>query len=143
MVTRNLVMEWINASVDVDYFRNLDNCIKDAEEAAQDMDGGPKDATNFSELHGRLEACRSKLPPLYSKNVCKFFIETLDGLGQAGFNQILSSDPKRENGACLMLEYRKPFCSMEKATTKRLQMPSRRLSAICMMDSYRLRIGEI
>ena len=83
---------------------NLDMCIKDVIKAALDNDLGPEDPTNYSQLRGRLEACRNKLPPLYRETFFKPFIQELNGLGESGFTEILLTDPRRERAARLMLD---------------------------------------
>ncbi|OPY74173.1 MAG: hypothetical protein A4E62_00030 [Syntrophorhabdus sp. PtaU1.Bin002] len=83
---------------------NLRKCIDDAKKAAMDGDTGPKDPTDYSQLRGRLEACREKLPPLYREAVFKPYAATLDELGQSGFTKILLRDPERESDAGLMLD---------------------------------------
>jgi hypothetical protein len=83
---------------------NLGNCIKDIKKAALDNDPGPKDPTNYSQLRGRLESSREKLPPLYRKNVFEPFTRELGNLGQEGFSQILLDDPRREMAAGLMMD---------------------------------------
>lgn len=88
----------------ITYFRNLDSCILDALQAAQDKNMGPSEPTDFSILQKRLEACQSKHPPLYRENVIKPYVSTLNMLGEAGFSQVLSRDPSREGEACLMLD---------------------------------------
>ncbi len=89
---------------EITYFRNLDSCILDALQAAQDKNMGPSEPTDFSILQKRLGACQSKHPPLYRENVIKPYVSTLNMLGEAGFSQVLSRDPSREGEACLMLD---------------------------------------
>ncbi|MFA6371184.1 MAG: hypothetical protein WCW68_01020 [Methanothrix sp.] len=89
---------------EITYFRNLDSCILDALQAAQDKNVGPSEPTNFSILQKRLEACQLRHPPLYRENVIKPYVSTLNMLGEAGFSQVLSRDPSREGEACLMLD---------------------------------------
>jgi hypothetical protein len=89
---------------EITYFRNLDSCILDALQAAQDKNMGPSEPTDFSILQKRLWACQSKHPPLYRENVIKPYVSTLNMLGEAGFCQVLSRDPSREGEACLMLD---------------------------------------
>src|SRR5207249_675517 len=79
-------------------------CIEDARQAALDSDRGPVETTDFHQLRGRLEAARTKLPPLYQQAVVTPFINKLDHLGQAGFTKILIRDPQRESTAGLMLD---------------------------------------
>ena len=79
-------------------------CVEDARLAGLDGDPGPPDPTSFFPLRGRLEAVRSKFPPLYRETVVEPFIRKLDELGETGFIQVLLSDPKRESTAGLMLD---------------------------------------
>ncbi len=104
MIARDFAREWVGQYEDVNYFKNLDNCILDAQQAALDEAQGPVDPVNFGDLMARLEACRSKLPPLYRENVVIPYTETLKGLGEIGFNQILMRDINRTGEACLMLD---------------------------------------
>src|SRR5262245_44971387 len=67
----------------------LDACIEDARLAALDNDRGPAEPHNYSPLLGRLEAVRTKLPPLYRDTMVAPFIRTLHQLGEQGFNRIL------------------------------------------------------
>jgi hypothetical protein len=83
---------------------NLRNCEDDARRAALDSDAGPSDPTNYSQLRGRLEACREKLPPLYREAVYNPYAAKLNELGPSGFNQVLIDDPNRYGAAGLMLD---------------------------------------
>jgi hypothetical protein len=83
---------------------NLVECIEDSRLAALDGDAGPADPTNYSQLVGRLEASREKLPPLYRDAVFEPFTNTLRGLGPTGFVEVLMRDPSREGMAGLMLD---------------------------------------
>jgi hypothetical protein len=83
---------------------NLSSSVEDARKAALDTDTGPEDPTNYSQLRGRLEASRDKLPPLYREKVYKPFVEKLGELGTSGFHEVLLSDPQREREAGLMLD---------------------------------------
>jgi hypothetical protein len=98
------MLQQIDLAEEINYFRNLDNCIQDAKQAAQDRNMGPSEPTNFSVLHERLEACRLRHPPLYRENVIKPYLSALNMLGEAGFSQVLLRDPSRESEACLMLD---------------------------------------
>ncbi|HKX29826.1 MAG TPA: hypothetical protein VJ302_19200 [Blastocatellia bacterium] len=69
-----------------------------------DQDPGPSDPLQFNLLRGRLQAAKSKMPPLYRQAVFDPFVETLDEIGENGFNQILLSDPEREQTAGLLLD---------------------------------------
>jgi hypothetical protein len=100
-ISRN---EIIYAAEGISYFKNLDNCIQDAMQAAQDTNNGPSDPIIFGELQGRLDACQLKLPPLYRENVFVPYIDTLKQLGKTEFDQILLGDPNKEGIACLMLD---------------------------------------
>jgi len=79
-------------------------CIEDARQAALDGDPGPEDPTEFHALRERLEAARSKFPPLYQQEFVDPYIAALDKLGPEKFGQILVRDPKRERTAGLMLD---------------------------------------
>jgi hypothetical protein len=104
MIAREFAKPWVNRPDDVDYFKNIDNCILDAKQAALDETRGPSDPINFGELMARLDACRNKLPPLYRDTVVMPYSETLKGLGENGFNEILLRDIDRTGEACLMLD---------------------------------------
>jgi len=104
MIAKNSVISEICMPKEVNYFKNLNGCILDAQDAAQDMDKGPKDPTGFSELRKRLEACQLNLPPLYREFVYKPYFDSIDKLGDAGFNQILMRDPERDGEARIMLD---------------------------------------
>ena len=101
-IMRTILRQEIYATKEINYFKNLENCIQDALQAAQDSNSGPRDPTNFSELRVRLEACSLKLPPLYRENVLGPYVDALGGLGETGFNQILLEDPNRGGVAGLM-----------------------------------------
>lgn len=83
---------------------NLQNCIEDARQAALDQDPGPSDALEFDVLRGRLQGSRSRIPPLYLQSVFNPFVQTLDEIGERGFNRVLISDQSREGAAGLMLD---------------------------------------
>jgi hypothetical protein len=80
---------------------NLQNCIEDARQGGLDQDPGPADPLQFDALRGRLQAAQSKMPPLYRQAVFTPFVQTLDEIGESGFNQILIGDPMREGTAGL------------------------------------------
>jgi hypothetical protein len=82
--------------------RNLPNCIEEARQAGLDQDPGPMDPLQFNVLRGRLQAAQTKIPPLYREAVFTPFVQTLDEIGESGFNQILFRDPEREPAAGLM-----------------------------------------
>jgi hypothetical protein len=82
----------------------LSSCVKEVMDAVSDTDPGPADPTNYSQLRGRLEAVRNKLPPLYRDSFVLPYIETLDTLRESGFTRILIHDPYREGTAGLMLD---------------------------------------
>lgn|SRR5262249_38239831 len=48
---------------------NLQNCIENVRQAGLDQDPGPADPLQFDALRGRLQAARSKMPPLYLEAV--------------------------------------------------------------------------
>ena len=91
-------------SEDMAYFRNLYQCIYDASDAARSKDNGPVDCIKFKELGSRLEACLPKLPPIYREELCKPYVNSLEKLGEAGFDQVLLMDPEKTDEACLMLD---------------------------------------
>lgn len=80
---------------------NLNNCIADVRQAALDGDPGPPDPQDFANLRGRLAASRDNLPPLYRETFFDPYVATLNGLGAAGFNTILLTDP---NTSLLMMD---------------------------------------
>ena len=73
----------------INYFRNLDSCVLDAQNAAHDSNAGPNDITNFSELQVRLDACQLKYPSLYREKVIKPYVDALNLLGEIEFDQII------------------------------------------------------
>jgi len=83
---------------------NLQNCIEDVRQAGLDQDPGPGDPLQFNTLRGRLQAARSKMPPLYREAAFTPFVQTLDEIGESGFNHILITDPMHERAAGLMLD---------------------------------------
>lgn len=83
---------------------NLAACTEDARVAALARDDGPPDPADFKTLRTRLDASRTSLPPLYLRAVYEPFVRTLDGLGAAGFKQVLDEDPDREGAARLMFD---------------------------------------
>ena len=72
---------------------NLNNCIEDVRQAGLDQDSGPADPLDFNALRGRLQASRAKMPPLYLDDFFNPYVQTLDEIGEDGFNQILIEDP--------------------------------------------------
>ena len=83
---------------------NMVNCIEDVKKAVLENDRGPEDPTNYSQLRGRLEASRNKLPPLYRENFFQPYVNKIDEIGEQGFNDILMSDPERQGQARLLLD---------------------------------------
>ena len=83
---------------------NLQNCIENVRQAGLDQDPGPADPLQFDALRGRLQAARSKMPPLYLEAVFTPFVQALDEISENGFNQVLLGDPTRERAAGLMLD---------------------------------------
>ena len=81
---------------------NLKRCTEDC--TALESDLGPDDPTKYNQLRDRLEDSRDKLPPLYREKFYEPFVNTLDGLGETGFTDILLNDPGRTRGAGLMLD---------------------------------------
>lgn len=83
---------------------NLEFCVEDAKMAALEKSSGPDDPTDYHLLRDRLEAAKTKLPPLYREAVYQPFVRKLDELGEPGFHQILEMDPSREGMALMMLD---------------------------------------
>jgi hypothetical protein len=79
-------------------------CTEDARQAALVNDSGPPEPSAYHELLGRLEAVRTKLPPLYRGSVVAPFISTLQDIGEQSFNRILTHDPQRERLGGLMMD---------------------------------------
>ena len=48
------MLNQIGFTGEITYFRNLDSCIRDALQAAQDKNKGPSEPTNFGILQKRL-----------------------------------------------------------------------------------------
>jgi hypothetical protein len=94
MIMKDILIGEIYASGEINYFRNLDNCIQDALQAARDSNSGPSDPIIFGELLDRLDTCQLKLPPIYRENVLMPYVDTLKGLGVIGFDQIFLNDPR-------------------------------------------------
>jgi len=76
-------------------------CIADVRRAVADSDRGPQDPTNFNNLRGRLSTLRETLPPLYRETFFDPFVATINGLGPAGFQDVLLNSP---NAAMLMMD---------------------------------------
>lgn len=98
------MLQQINLAREVNYFRNLESCILEEQQAAQDENRGPSEPTNFSALCDRLGACLSKHPPLYRENVVTPYIRYINALGDDGFSQVILRDPNRVGEAGLMLD---------------------------------------
>src|SRR5712692_3173285 len=96
-----IILKELTMPVDI---ANLQACVEDARQAGLDQDAGPADPLQFDVLRGRLQAARSKMPPLYLDTVFTPYVQTLDQLGENKFNQILLQDPTREGLAGLMLD---------------------------------------
>src|SRR5262245_22566569 len=86
------------------HIHRLPTCIEDARQAGLDQDPNPMEPLQFNALRGRLQAAQAKIPPLYREEVFTPFVQTLDEIGESGFNQILVRDPERESVAGLMLD---------------------------------------
>lgn len=99
-----IMLQQINQANDSSYFRNLNGCISDAQQAALDKDVGPSEPTNFRILCDRLESCLPKHPPLYRESVVRPYVSSLKVLDNVGFSQILLRDPNRISLAGLMLD---------------------------------------
>lgn len=83
---------------------NIKKCITDSKKSWILTEQGPSDPTNYSELMGRLENSRLKLPVLYRESVFDPFFSKLQELGEIGFNSILLNDKKRDRDAGVMLD---------------------------------------
>lgn len=82
----------------------ITTCTEDARQAALVNDSGPSEPSVYHELLGRLEAVRTKLPPLYRESVVAPFISTIQDMGEQNFNRILTRDPQRERLGGLMMD---------------------------------------
>jgi hypothetical protein len=83
---------------------NLAQCVADAKAAIRDPDPGPPDPHDFPKLMSRLPLARKKLAPIYQTGMFDPYLHTLNGLGQAGFEQVLASDPNDEGQGRLMMD---------------------------------------
>ena len=68
---------------------NFRNCIEEAKMSIFDDDRGPEDPTDYRQLLNRLDASRNKLPPLYRDILYQPYVDSLNQLGEQGFNSIL------------------------------------------------------
>jgi hypothetical protein len=71
---------------------NMAACVDDVRRATINGDRGPDDPLDFHLLRGRLEAARSKLPPLYRDTVFSPFVSKLDQIGSSGFTGVLNDN---------------------------------------------------
>lgn len=78
--------------------------IADAMLAADSRDTGPAEPTSFSELLRRLGEVHGSFPPVYEQTFVSAFLATLQGLGEAKYQQILLQDPNREGAAGLLFD---------------------------------------
>jgi hypothetical protein len=78
--------------------------VEDARAAALVPADGPPDPTRYASLRARLEKARAALPEPYRRAVVDPLLRSLDGLGAAGFSELLASDPGREGEARLLLD---------------------------------------
>jgi len=85
-------------------FSNLAGCIEEVRVAALNSDPGPKDPTDFNDLITRLDASRTKMPPLYRTVAVDPFKKKLEEIGERQFTNILLKDPNRESTAGLMMD---------------------------------------
>jgi hypothetical protein len=83
---------------------NIDACVRDARDAGLDSAAGPAEPNNYQQLLLRLEAAKTKLPPIYVARFAEPFIAELRRLGPQGFADVLMSDPARERAAGLMMD---------------------------------------
>jgi hypothetical protein len=91
----------VSAAPDISH---MQMCIEDVRQSALDGDQGPADPLDFGNLRGRLEAARSKFPPLYRQEFVDPYIAAMDQLGAQGFATILIQDPQRRRAAGLVLD---------------------------------------
>lgn len=82
----------------------LQACIDDVIAAARDNTPGPEEPNNYQQLLGRLETAKLDLPPAYRERVAEPYLTELRRIGQAGFNQVMARDLKRESNAGLMFD---------------------------------------
>lgn len=92
------------ATINPPDFTHLAVCTEDARQSGLDGDRGPEDPTDFYALRGRLEAVRTRFPPIYREKFVTPFIATLDQLGDRGFTRTLVGDPERQGAAGLLLD---------------------------------------
>src|SRR5215471_3056580 len=84
--------------------RNLQHCMDEARQAALDSNPGPTEPNQYHSLLGRLQTAKAKIPPLYLDTAFNPYFETLQEIGEDGFNQILIQDPNREQTAGLTMD---------------------------------------
>ena len=68
-------------------------CIADVRRALADGDRGPADPTNFNSLRSRLTVLRETLAPIYRESFYDRYVAVLNGLGPAGFQDVLLNSP--------------------------------------------------
>ncbi|MED4908538.1 hypothetical protein P9761_09970 [Brevibacillus centrosporus] len=85
-------------------FRHLLACMDDVTSATMDENTGPADPAEYHSLYGRLQDAADTLPPLYRVHVYEPFMLAVDKLSEAGFNSMLSRDPRKEREAGLFLD---------------------------------------
>jgi hypothetical protein len=83
---------------------NLSICTSEARQAVKDRDPGPDEPNKYNQLRGDLEACRDKLPAVYTEVVYKPFVAKLDFYGESTFNWILMRDHYREGKGGAMMD---------------------------------------
>lgn len=79
-------------------------CIDDVKLAALDADSGPREPTGFPSLMRRLKTSRARLPKVFQDATADPFISALNGIGNKGYVEILTSDPGRQETAGLLLD---------------------------------------
>lgn len=83
---------------------NLKNCIEEAKISLLDDDRGPEDPTDYHQLMNRLNASRYKLPPLYRDMFFQPYVDSLNQIGEQGFNSILIAGSQGDGTSGLMLD---------------------------------------
>src|SRR2546427_6499200 len=75
----------VHATINPASIAGLGACIEDAKLAAIDNDPGPVEPHTYEPLLARLEAVRTKLPPLYRDAMLAPFMDTLHQMGEQSF----------------------------------------------------------
>lgn len=83
---------------------HLSEATEEVRIAALDLDPGPPDPVNFSNLIGRLTSSRDELPALYQQEFFDPYLAVLQAIGRSGFETVLNNDPDRVSTGGLMLD---------------------------------------